>query len=684
MAAPPDDATLEQPALPEVPGHHVLRLLGQGGMGSVYLAHEELLQRLVAVKLLSRRFSADDDARARFLREARAMASVEHPHVVRVYGFGEHQGVAYLVMEFIEGATLADRLSQSGRLPVDQAVEIVRQVTQGLRAAWAKGIVHRDLKPSNMLVDALGQVHLADFGLAKPIEASGTDLTSTGVILGTPAYMSPEQARGEAVDFRSDFYSLGIVLYEMLCGERPFAGGTAVEILSRHLNEELPSVSSKRADVLPPVARLVAQMVRKEPAARPASHESLLAALDASGARQPAKRRGGSGLVWKGALAGALGLALAAWGAVTWTRKAPPARLPVAAASLDFETFARAYWEKSGGLGDEFSYDSPGADLQDFLKLMSDFTGRNVIVARGVSGKVLGRYRKLPWVLVLNAVIEENHLSWYAFESGIVVAPFADMKRYWGADLLVLPVRANQADEVLRTIEPLLSGLGSAASARLTPDTTGILVSDAPVRIAYVASALEQLGLSKPFSSVTLDRMQCSDPGGASTGRATHITFAFPETGGMSRVASFDWKDAALTDILGDMARTAGYSVRSSASAASRMTFRLVELPVGVAWNLVMATNKLDFSCDGTMLDVYPAGSPERAGLRIAPIPAQADSQALAAALRETLLGPSESIEPLPAGSALRFEGRPSTGRRVLFALDQLSGLAKSHDAAIN
>jgi len=115
----------------------------------------------------------------------------------------------------------------------------------------------------------------------------------------------------------------------------------------------------------------------------------------------------------------------------------------------------------------------------------------------------------------------------------------------------------------------------------------------------------------------------------------------------------------------------------SSGNATSRMTFRLVELPVGVAWTLVMATNKLDFSCDGTMLDVYPAGSPQRAGLRIAPIPPQADSQALAAALRETLLGPSESIEPLPAGNALRFEGRPSTGRRVLFALDQLSGLVK-------
>ncbi len=676
MATQSDESTLEQPALPEVPGHRVLRLLGQGGMGSVYLAREELLQRLVAVKLLSRRLSEDADARARFLREARAMASVEHPHVVRVYGFGEHQGVAYLVMEYIEGATLADRVSRSGRLPVDQAVEIVRQVTQGLRAAWAKGIVHRDLKPSNILVDAVGQTHLADFGLAKPIEASGTDLTHTGVILGTPAYLSPEQARGEAVDFRSDFYSLGIVFYEMLCGERPFVGRTPIEVMSRHLNEELPSVSSKREDVPPPVARLVAQMVMKEPGARPASHESLLAALEASGPRHPARHHGGSGLVWRGAMAGALGLALAAWGALTWTRKAPPpARSPAAASSLDFEAFARGYWEKSGGLGEEFSFDSPGADLQDFLKLMTDFTGRNVIVARGVSGKVLGRYRKLPWVLVLNAVMEENHLSWYAFESGIVVAPLADMKRYWGADLLVLPVRVGEADGVLRTVEPLLSGLGSAASARLTQDTAGILVSDAPVRIAYVASVLEQLGLSKHFSSITLDRMQCSDPDGPSTGQATHVTFGFPETGGMSRVATFDWKDAKRDDILGDMARTAGYSVRSSGNAASGNTFKLVELPVGVAWNLVLATNKLDFSCDGTMLDVYPAGSPQRAGLRIAPIPPRADADALAAALRETLLGPSESIEPLPAGNALRFEGRPSTGRRVLFALDQLSGL---------
>jgi Protein kinase domain len=640
----------------------------------------------VAVKVLSERLSQDADARARFLREARAMARVEHPHVVRVYGFGEHQGLAYLVMEYVEGTTLAGQLSLVGRLPVDQAVSVVRQVTEGLRAAWAKGIVHRDLKPSNIMLDAGGQVRLTDFGLAKPVDAEDAGLTRSGAILGTPHYMAPEQARGEAVDFRCDLYSLGIVFYEMLCGEKPFVGRTPIDVMSRQLNEALPPVRSKREDVSPGVEGLVAQMTMKEPGARPASHELLLAALDSTGTRglerqsdETARRPKGTRPRRMALIGGTLGLAIVAWTWVSWPRRVVPTTPPAAAASLDFQTFARGYWEKSGGLGEEFSFDAPGADLQDFLALMADFTGLNVIAQPGILGKVQGRYRKLPWVLVLNAVLEENHLSWYLDQNSIVVAPYEEMKRYWGADLLVFAVPRDQADPVLSTVEPMLSVSGAAAAARLAADTTGILVSDAPVRIAYVASALEQLGLSQPFARVTLDRMLCADPADSSRG-PTRVNFAFSGEGGMSRVASFAWQDARLGDALDEVARTAGYSVRSSAgntwaSSGSRASFRLTELPVGIAWSLVLATNKLDFSCEGTMLDVFPAGSPERSGLRILPIPAGADADALAGAIRATLLTPSERISPLPAGRALRFEGSPSTGRRVLFALNRLSGL---------
>ncbi len=269
------------PALPEIEGYRIVRMLGQGGMGVVFLAEDTTLNRRVAIKVMTARLAADAAARAFFLREARSMATVEHPHVVRIYSFGERSGVAYLVMEYVEGESLAERIRRHGKLPIEDAMLIAGQVTEGLETAWEKGIVHRDVKPANVLIDARGRAHVGDFGLAKPVVASDDmSLTQDGLIVGTPDYLSPEQARGEKVDCRSDIYSLGVVLYEMLGGVPPFGGATPVAIVAHHLHTAPPPLRDRRPDVPANVARLVEQMMEKDRERRPQSYAELRRAID--------------------------------------------------------------------------------------------------------------------------------------------------------------------------------------------------------------------------------------------------------------------------------------------------------------------------------------------------------------------------------------------------------------------
>jgi tetratricopeptide (TPR) repeat protein/predicted Ser/Thr protein kinase len=262
---------------PVIPGHRLVRVLGEGGMGRVYLAEDEALGRRVAVKVLPARRAESEEARTRFSREARSLASIEHPNVVRVYGFGHADGQPYLVMEYVEGESLADRLRRERRLAPAEALGIARAVAEALAAAWEKGVVHRDVKPSNILLDRKGQVRVADFGLAKSAAASSDPtLTREGAVVGSPAYMSPEQGRGLAVDFRTDVYSLGVVVYEALAGAPPFEGATPVDVVAKHLYADLPSLSAKRPDLPAGVVRLVEWMTRKDPAARPGSYAELL------------------------------------------------------------------------------------------------------------------------------------------------------------------------------------------------------------------------------------------------------------------------------------------------------------------------------------------------------------------------------------------------------------------------
>ena len=288
----------------EIPGYRVIRPLGEGGMGTVYLAEDVALGRRVAIKMVSQSVARDSDIRERFLREARLLATIEHPNVVRVYSFGASEARAYLVMEYVEGETLADRIRR-GPIAFNDTQEIVARVVDALAAAWEKKIVHRDIKPSNILFDRRGDLKVADFGLAKGIDGddsrSDSSLTHTGSVLGSPHYVAPEQAQGHQADFRADIYSLGVTLFEMLTGRKPFEGKSALAIIAHHLNDELPSITSLRHDVGKDMADLVVWMTKKDPEERPSSYRALLdtvKALDVAGptlmTRRKRKARGES------------------------------------------------------------------------------------------------------------------------------------------------------------------------------------------------------------------------------------------------------------------------------------------------------------------------------------------------------------------------------------------------------
>jgi serine/threonine protein kinase/predicted ATPase len=283
-------ATMLGDAAFSLPGYTILKLLGKGGMGKVYLAEDSVLGRRVAIKVISEQFSSDVPTVQRFVREARTMATVEHPHIVRVYSFGEVEGRQYLVMEYVKGESLSTRIRSLGRLDAEEALRILSETLEALAAAWGHGIIHRDIKPANILLDEAGRVRVADFGLAKVTEVEGdASITRDGQVVGTPHYLSPEQARGEGrLDFRTDIYSLGIVLYEMLTGEPPFRGATPISIVDQHLHAMIPALGQQRPDIPGEYEQLCEWMVRKRPEDRPENYEELQRSVAALlGAEQP-------------------------------------------------------------------------------------------------------------------------------------------------------------------------------------------------------------------------------------------------------------------------------------------------------------------------------------------------------------------------------------------------------------
>jgi serine/threonine-protein kinase len=240
--------------------------LGSGGMSTVYLAKDETLDRPVAVKVMHREMSEQEDQLERFRQEARAVAKISHPNVVSVIDAGEDGGHPYIVFEYVQGETLKQRISRVGALDIQEALAYAIEIGRGLSVAHARNLVHRDIKPQNVLIDEEGRAKLTDFGISRQLEQAG--MTATGRVLGTTDYVAPEQAMGHGADPRSDIYSLGVVLYEMLIGQVPFHADSQVGVAMKHVNEELPDVQRRRPEVSAAVALVVERSTMKRPEQR--------------------------------------------------------------------------------------------------------------------------------------------------------------------------------------------------------------------------------------------------------------------------------------------------------------------------------------------------------------------------------------------------------------------------------
>jgi HAMP domain-containing protein len=254
--------------------------LGRGGMATVYRASDPQIGRDVAIKFLHASLSEDDECRMRFLREARAAGGLSHPNIVVVHDVGEIEGRPYMAMELIDGLPLSETLERSRTLPIRDVVIIGLQLARALEYAHARGIVHRDIKPGNIMLLGDGQtIKVADFGIAHMDDGQVEQRTVVGAVMGTPQYMSPEQTRGDKVDGRSDLFSAGIVLYQMLAGERPFRGDSLVAVATRIANEEPPPLNQKRPEVPPSLRRVVDRCLAKQPAQRYQTGKELSEAL---------------------------------------------------------------------------------------------------------------------------------------------------------------------------------------------------------------------------------------------------------------------------------------------------------------------------------------------------------------------------------------------------------------------
>ncbi|HEY8449759.1 MAG TPA: Stk1 family PASTA domain-containing Ser/Thr kinase, partial [Bacillota bacterium] len=257
--------------------YEIRQLMGEGGMAVVYQAVDTLLDRRVAVKLLRPEFSHDEDFIRRFRREARAAAQLSHPNIVQVYDVGQDNGLDYIVMECVAGRTLEQKIRAEGALPVAEAVDLARQVLEALRHAHEHGVIHRDIKPQNILLTTTGQVKVTDFGIARAVGAA--TLAKTDTIMGSAHYISPEQARGRHTGVQSDLYSLGVVLFEMLTGTRPFDGETAVTVAVKHLQEEIPSPRALNPEIPPTLECIIFKALSKEVSRRYACADDFLSDL---------------------------------------------------------------------------------------------------------------------------------------------------------------------------------------------------------------------------------------------------------------------------------------------------------------------------------------------------------------------------------------------------------------------
>lgn len=279
----------EKPTIGTTVSHYrILEKLGEGGMGVVYKAEDTKLKRTVALKFLSPHLNQDKAARERIIQEAQAAAALDHPNICTVYEINEFEGQTYIAMAYIEGQNLADRIA-AGPLKAEEAIDIAAQVAEGLKAAHEKGIIHRDIKPANIMLTDKGQAKIMDFGLAK--QETGADVTRTMGVMGTVAYMSPEQALGEKVDQRTDIWSLGCVLFEMLTGQHPFKSEHDKSVVHSILKEEVPSVSKLRGKIPVELETIIRKCLEKDQRNRYRDAAALLEALKSVGKAAPKARQ---------------------------------------------------------------------------------------------------------------------------------------------------------------------------------------------------------------------------------------------------------------------------------------------------------------------------------------------------------------------------------------------------------
>jgi len=269
--------------LMEIPGYEIKGVIGKGGMARVYLALHKALNRKVAIKVMNRQEGADFDVNDRFLREARIVANLNHPNIVTIHDVGEHNGHNYLVMELLpSGETLKDKIKAG--VDSQYALSIVRQVATALKVAHEKNIVHRDIKPDNIMFRADGSVVLMDFGIARSVDSAATQMTQAGLIIGTPQYISPEQAQGKNIGPYSDIYSLGIVFYEMLTGKVPYTADTPIALVLKHISEPVPDLTGDVAVYQP----LLDRMMAKGREQRYSNCDDIIADIDCLEAGKPA------------------------------------------------------------------------------------------------------------------------------------------------------------------------------------------------------------------------------------------------------------------------------------------------------------------------------------------------------------------------------------------------------------
>ena len=327
--AQPDDAALVRAALADE--YDILEELGRGGMAVVFRARERALDRDVAIKVLPRSLAFDAALVERFQREARIAAALEHPHIVPIHRVGRAGDTIFFVMKHVKGGSLADRLRERHHLPAEEIHKILVEVGGALAYAAERGVVHRDIKPENILFDESGRALVTDFGIARSADA--TAMTRAGTSVGTPRYMSPEQARGKTVDGRSDIYSLGVVAYECLTGRAPFEGTDHYSLMYAHVSQSVPAPALDTPEERT-VFGVIERMLRKDPADRPQSGAELEALLEGRSPNTPAPsriHRTSRVPMWQLAIAASLIVALGAAALFTSRGSGLPAKVGLAA-----------------------------------------------------------------------------------------------------------------------------------------------------------------------------------------------------------------------------------------------------------------------------------------------------------------------------------------------------------------